>query len=163
MSEHSSTDLLIDTRKKRIYPKFRRKNNYIRVVLPDNFEDVPTTSKIHRNYVMTPDPPPWSESTEEMQMIDINLQSENSIDVDDSNLDEESVVMAYLRDQDALRTEGALLANKKKSSLMKGVPKMETILESEGSILLSAEGSRVESGNKGSNEESGDKKDARDK
>lgn len=144
LSDASSSELLIDTRKKRIYPKFRKKKNYIRIVLPENFDDIPTTSKIHRNVVLPAESPFSSESKDEQQVIDINLQSDNEIDVDDDS-DDKSVVMAYLRDRENMHVEGGLLTNKKKATLMSSVPKMETIPESEhDSPLLSAEGSKAE-------------------
>lgn len=73
-----------------------------------------------------------SDSSDEMQVIDINLQSENEITVDETELDEESVVVSYLRNRNAhLDLEVAILSTKKKSSLLNNVPKMETIVEGE--------------------------------
>lgn len=73
-----------------------------------------------------------SESKEEVQMVDINLQSENDIPIDDDVNDSESIVIAYLRNKNALlEYEGTLLSCKKKSSLLESVPKMETIVEGE--------------------------------
>jgi hypothetical protein len=73
-----------------------------------------------------------SESKEEVQMMDINLQSENDIPLLDNDSDKDSIVMAYLRNRNTLlELEGTLLSNKKKSSLLQTVPKMETILEGE--------------------------------
>lgn len=73
-----------------------------------------------------------SESREEVQMIDINLQSENDIVLDANDNENESIVLAYLRNKRSLyEFEGTILSNKKKSSLVASVPKLETILEGE--------------------------------
>lgn len=73
-----------------------------------------------------------SESSDELQMMDINLQSENEIPVDDTDNERESIVLAYLKNKDViLDYEGTILSTKKKSSILESVPKMETIIEGE--------------------------------
>ncbi|RVE49832.1 hypothetical protein evm_005562 [Chilo suppressalis] len=70
------------------------------------------------------------ESKEELEVVDINLQSENDISMTDSESDKESIVLAYIRNRDKLlELEGTLLSSKKKVSLLESVPKMETIIE----------------------------------
>lgn len=84
-----------------------------------------------------------SESKEEVQMVDINLQSENDISFDDNENESESIVVSYLRNKNiVLEYEGTLLTSKKKSSLLESVPKMETIVEGEQFIAFSSSTNR---------------------
>lgn len=126
VSNPSSKELLIDNRlntRDTVLKKHFNKN-----VMP---VDVPSTSRDFRNDILPPQMKE-SDSTDEMQMMDINLQSENELSVGDSDGDNDSIVISYLRNKDAfLDMEGTLMSTKKKSSLLESVPKMETILESE--------------------------------
>lgn len=101
-----------------------RKYFAVSVIQPD---DMPSTSK-DRNEMSHPQLK-VSISQDEVQMIDINLQSEIEIPCDDDN-DSDSIVISYLKNKDIfLHMDGTILSTKKKPSLLKNVPKMETILE----------------------------------
>ncbi|CAH2093033.1 unnamed protein product [Euphydryas editha] len=90
--------------------------------------DIPCTSK---NQSDLPIQIRNCESREELEMVDINLQSDNEIPIDDNETENvpESIVLTYLRNKDTLINIDATFLNKKKSSLLGNVPKMETILE----------------------------------
>lgn len=123
LSNPSSKELLInDDDKDTVLRKFF--NKYIKP------SERPSTSK---ELAIPADHITESESKEEVEVVDINLQSENDIPVDDNEIDEnESIVLAYIRNKNVLfEIEGTLLSTKKKSSILGSVPKMETILEGE--------------------------------
>lgn len=74
-----------------------------------------------------------SDSIDEMQMVDINLQNDNDLKVDaESECDNDSVDMSFIKNKDMiLNMEGTLMSTKKKSCLLESVSKLETIVESE--------------------------------
>nr|XP_021198429.1 uncharacterized protein LOC110382234 isoform X1 [Helicoverpa armigera] len=126
VSNPSSRELLIDSRFHSRDTILKR--NFNKSVTP---LDVPSTSRDVRNdYLISP--MKETDSSDEMQMVDINLQSDNDILVGDIDSDSDSIVISYLRNKDMfLDLEGTLMSTKKKSSLLESVPRMETILESE--------------------------------
>lgn len=92
--------------------------------------DLPSTSKDIPGDLLHSPELEEADTRDELQMVDINLQSENEIALDDNRND--SVVVTYLRNNKdiVLGTEGPnLCTNKKKSSLLESVAKMETIVE----------------------------------
>ncbi|KAJ8715133.1 hypothetical protein PYW08_005114 [Mythimna loreyi] len=127
VSNPSSKELLIENRFHTRDPVVKRHfNKNVKPV------DVPSTSREHGNDLL----PPLlleSDSTDEMQMVDINLQSDNDLLISaESECDNDSIVMSYLKNKDTfLDLEGTLMSTKKKASLLDSVPKMETIVESE--------------------------------
>lgn len=73
-----------------------------------------------------------NESAEELPVIDINLQSDNSIPVEGPDKEDESIVIAYLKNKDALfDPEKILSIARRKSSIFENVPTMESIPENE--------------------------------
>ena len=131
VSNPSSRELLIDNnRYNKKEPILKRQFN--KNVLPF---DVPSTSRDPRNdFIMASPLLMESESRDEMQMSDINLQGDDELLIgSDSECDNDSIVMSYLKNKDTFfDLESALmLSTKKKSSLLEHVPKMETIVESE--------------------------------
>lgn len=126
ISDPSSKELLIDN-------GFHARDTVLTKYLNNNGApvDLPSTSTDLRNELV----PPLlrgTDSSDEMQMIDINLQSDNELLIGDSDCDNDSIVISYLRNKDAfLDFEGTIMSTKKKSSLLENVPKLETILESE--------------------------------
>ncbi|CAH0694672.1 unnamed protein product [Spodoptera exigua] len=126
ISDPSSKELLIDNEfhgRDKIPTRYM--NNKVKPV------DLPSTSTDLRSELM----PPLLKGTDssvEMQIMDINLQSDNELIVNDSDCENDSIVISYLRNKDAfLDFDGTLISTKKKSSLLESVPKLETILESE--------------------------------
>lgn len=106
---------------------------------------IPSTSKDIRENIIQPQLQE-SESADELQMIEINLQSENEIPTEHDEIDNESIVISYLQNKNLrLDMEGTLISTKKKSSLLEDVPKMETILEGEqfSSFPLKASSSQL--------------------
>ncbi|XP_030020291.2 uncharacterized protein LOC115440219 isoform X2 [Manduca sexta] len=92
VSNPSSKEILIDQRPTAgdtILKKYFNKNT-----IPI---DVPSTSKGYTNDTLS-SKLKESESKEELQMMDINLQSDNDIQIDDT--DNESIVISYLRNKD---------------------------------------------------------------
>ncbi|XP_034834979.1 NF-kappa-B inhibitor alpha-like [Maniola hyperantus] len=98
---------------------------YKRNVIP---EDIPCTSRDQTNFML---PREDGESREELEMVDINLQSENEINIDEDNneTEQESIVIAYLRNKGAILDNDGIVTTRKKSSILENVPKMETIPE----------------------------------
>lgn len=129
VSNPRSRELLID--------RYHKKDQILKTQFNKNSMpvDMPSTSRDHRNDFIVAAPLLMeSESTDEMQMIDINLQCENEllIGCSDSECDNDSIVLSYLKNKNAfLNLEGTLMSTKKKSSLLEHVPKLETIVESE--------------------------------
>ncbi|XP_026744126.1 uncharacterized protein LOC113505549 isoform X3 [Trichoplusia ni] len=126
VSNPSSKELLIDNRvntNNTILKKhFNKSTKYV---------DVPSTSRDLRSDLLNQQLKE-ADSTDELLMMDINLQSDNELSVGDSDGDSDSIVLSYLRNKDAfLEMEGTIMSTKKKSSLLESVPKMETIIESE--------------------------------
>ncbi|XP_045500766.1 uncharacterized protein LOC123698225 [Colias croceus] len=126
ISNPSSRELLINS-----IPHSREvaiPKHYNRNVLPIG---IPSTSKdiiepFHSAFVDI-------DSRDELQMIEINLQSENELPIKiEDEEDNDSIVIAYLKNRDRfVERDGLLVSTKKKSSLLDDVPKMETILEDE--------------------------------
>nr|XP_053610572.1 uncharacterized protein LOC128675290 isoform X3 [Plodia interpunctella] len=131
LTSPSSQEILVESKRHDKEPIFRGKSQkHLKqgVVIPF---DTPSTSKDHRLDVKSSEIHSF-ESKDELQMADINLQSENDIPLDDTEIDNESIVLSYLKNKDAfLDREGIILSAKKKFSLLRSVPKMETILEGE--------------------------------
>ncbi|KAI8439554.1 hypothetical protein MSG28_013296 [Choristoneura fumiferana] len=122
-----SSEILIDPKKTKTQTVLRK--NYDTKV---RHADGPSTSKEHPLEVIRSLIIYDSDSSDELQMMDINLQSENEIPVDDPDNEHESIVLAYLKNKDVLLDiEGTILSTKKKSSILESVPKMETIIEGE--------------------------------
>lgn len=123
ISNPSSQELLIENKRVTVLKKHINVN-----VIPIG---IPSTSRDIRETIVQTQLQE-SESADELQMIEINLQSENEIPTENDETDDESIVISYLQNKD-LRTdiEGTLISTKKKSSLLEDVPKMETILEGE--------------------------------
>lgn len=65
-----------------------------------------------------------------MDEVEVNPQKENIIPLNEDN-ENESIVISYLKNRDTLSIEGTAVSNKKRTSLLENVPKMETILEGE--------------------------------
>ncbi|KAJ8712394.1 hypothetical protein PYW07_005236 [Mythimna separata] len=113
-SNPSSKELLVESRFHTRDPDVKRHfNKNVKPV------DVPSTSRDHGNDLL----PPLlmeSDSTDEMQMFDINLQSDDDLlSSADSDCDSDSVVMSYLKNKDSfLDLEGTLMSTKKKASLL---------------------------------------------
>ncbi|CAK1555688.1 unnamed protein product [Leptosia nina] len=134
-SNPSSREMLINNNKTHLketeLPKYLKK-----YVLPI---DLPSTSKeIREPYNSSCNE---TESREELQVIDINLQSDNELPVKhyESEREDESIVIAYLKNKHRiLGKDGQLLSSKKKSSLLSDLPKLETIPESEQSTAINA-------------------------
>lgn len=123
ISNPSSQELLIEHKKGTVLKKHLNIN-----VIPIG---IPSTSRDIRETIIQPQLQ-GSESTDELQMIEINLQSENEISVENDEVDDESIVISYLQNKDMrMEMEGTFISTKKKSSLLEDVPKMETILEGE--------------------------------
>ncbi|KOB74553.1 putative exodeoxyribonuclease V, beta subunit [Operophtera brumata] len=119
ISNPSSQEMLVENRKGTDFNE-----NFIPI-------GIPSTSRNIRESIIQPQLHE-SESSEELQMIDINLQSENQIYIENDETDDESIVISYLQNKDLhLDLKGTLISTKKKSSLLEDVPKMETILEGE--------------------------------
>ncbi|CAF4810985.1 unnamed protein product [Pieris macdunnoughi] len=73
-----------------------------------------------------------AESKEELQVMDINLQSDSELPVQNFDNEDQSIVVTYLKNKDKVnRRDGVLLSSKKRSSLLNDVPKLETIPESD--------------------------------
>lgn len=94
--------------------------------------DLPSTSKEirHTSHSMCNE----AECSEELQLIDINLQNDNDLYVNNFSDDDEdqSLLIAYLKNKDKVDLrDGVLVSSKKKSSLLNDMPKLETIPESE--------------------------------
>lgn len=97
---------------------------------------VPSTSTELRHEALPP--PNQTESVDELPMMTINLQNENDVELLDSELDNESIVISYLQHKDEiLEMDGMLMSTKKRASLLESVTKMETILETVPSSLKS--------------------------
>ncbi|CAG4952338.1 unnamed protein product [Colias eurytheme] len=142
ISNPSSRELLINS-----IPHSREvamPKHYNRNVLPIG---IPSTSKdiiiepFHSAFVDI-------DSRDELQMIEINLQSESCelpIKIEDEE-DNDSIVIAYLKNRDKfVERDGLIVSTKKKSSLLDDVPKMETILEDEqfASFVISQNISKI--------------------
>ncbi|XP_047535781.1 uncharacterized protein LOC125070125 [Vanessa atalanta] len=126
VSNPSSTEILIN--KINVLKEVTHKKNFKNNVIPI---DIPCTSKDQSDIL--PIQLHNCESREELQMVDINLQSDNEIPIADNDTENEpeSIVIAYLRNKDTLRENDEIFTTRKKSSLLENVPKMETILEGE--------------------------------
>lgn len=119
VSNPSSQELLIENKEGTVLKKFKK--NVFSI-------GIPSTSRNIRDNIIQPQLQD-SESAEELQMIEINLQSENQIPMENDETDNESIVISYLQNKDLhLDTP---ITMKKKSSILEDVPKMETILEGE--------------------------------
>lgn len=97
-----------------------------------NTTEVASTSK--DNGVQVPLRPKNScDYTDELEIVDINLQSDNELLVEGNDeLENESIVITYLRNKGAFSDiENTMQSVKKKYSLLQNVPRMETILEGE--------------------------------
>uniref|UniRef100_A0A2A4KBB5 Uncharacterized protein n=1 Tax=Heliothis virescens TaxID=7102 RepID=A0A2A4KBB5_HELVI len=94
VSNPSSRELLIDSRFNSRDTILRR--NFNRSIKP---LDVPSTSRDVRNDIL-PSQMKETDSSDEMQMVDINLQSDNDILVGDIDSDSDSIVISYLRNKD---------------------------------------------------------------
>ncbi|XP_035443907.2 L-asparaginase isoform X2 [Spodoptera frugiperda] len=95
ISDPSSKELLIDN-------GFHARDTVLTKYLNNNGApvDLPSTSTDLRNELV----PPLlrgTDSSDEMQMIDINLQSDNELLIGDSDCDNDSIVISYLRNKDA--------------------------------------------------------------
>lgn len=126
VSNPSSKEILIENRINTnntiIIKHFNKSTKYV---------DVPSTSRDLRSDLLNQQLKD-GDSTDELLMMDINLQSDNELSVGDSDGDSDSIVLSYLRNKDAfLEMEGTIMSTKKKSSLLESVPKMETIIETE--------------------------------
>ncbi|XP_013189689.2 nuclear factor NF-kappa-B p100 subunit-like [Amyelois transitella] len=128
LSNPSSKELLVETKRhdKDAILKDKFQKHIKQGVIPF---DTPSTSKDFRFFVKEIN---CSESKDELQMADINLQSENEILLEDNDVDNESIVISYLRNRDTVTDKEEIVqSNRKRSSLLRSVPKMETILEGE--------------------------------
>ncbi|XP_047525544.1 uncharacterized protein LOC125063247 isoform X2 [Pieris napi] len=92
--------------------------------------DLPSTSKDIREESRSMSNE--AESKEELQVMDINLQSDSELPVQNFDNEDQSIVVTYLKNKDKVnRRDGVLLSSKKRSSLRNDVPKLETIPESD--------------------------------
>ncbi|XP_050348179.1 uncharacterized protein LOC126772043 [Nymphalis io] len=123
VSNPSSTEILIN--KINVLNEVTLKKNQKNNVIPI---DTPCTSKDQSDIL--PTQLHNCESREELQMVEINLQSDNEIPIADNDAENEpeSIVIAYLRNRETLRDNDEIFTTRKKS-LFENVPKMETILE----------------------------------
>lgn len=123
VSDPSSRELIIET--KNVRTPVKKINKIVQPI------DMPSTSTDMTTINIIEPLLKESESTDELLMIEINLQSENEIPVEIDS-DNDSIVMSYLRNKTLpLSLEGTLVNSKKISSILEDVPKMETILEGE--------------------------------
>lgn len=125
VSNPSSTEIVVDGKQNHNAPI----NKYYNYVLPE-YLDGPSTSRRQSHLLSDSNS---VISTNELQMIDINLQSENEIDLEATDVEKESIVLSYLRNRSVIdNVEGASINGGKKPSILNSVPKMETIVEGEG-------------------------------
>ncbi|OWR51861.1 ankyrin repeat protein [Danaus plexippus plexippus] len=87
--------------------------------------DTPCTSTAYAEYITIQSR--TSDSIDELEMIDINLQSDNEIPIDTKP---DSIVVAYLRDKSEVIDKDEP-SSSKKMSLLDNLSKMETIPETE--------------------------------
>lgn len=120
-SDPSSRELLV-TEKKNV--KAESSTGINKHVIP---RDLPSTSHNIANDNFLPSPRVESDSREEM-LLDINLQSENEINITDKS-DLHSLIVSYLKNKEALSESDTLMSSKKKSSLLDSIHRLETIVE----------------------------------
>lgn len=90
--------------------------------------DLPSTSHNMANDIFLSTRRMESDSREEI-LLDINLQSENEINVTNKT-DFNSLVVTYLKNKEALsESDGTLMSSKKKPSLLESLHRLETIVE----------------------------------
>ncbi|CAH2229962.1 jg14034 [Pararge aegeria aegeria] len=131
-SNPSSKEILIN--KKNVIVENTLKTTHKRNVIP---VAMPCSSSDETNFILPQD----GESREELEMIDINLQSENEIIIDQGSneTETESIVISYIRNKDAILDHKGLSTTRKKSAILENIPKMETIPEDKQFTLFSGQ------------------------